>query len=365
MSNRLAVFALFLCTLATNAAELFPTNSTWRFLRGTNEASLPDITQWRTTNGFSDVDFANAPAPFWYGDVRPGGTQLNDMLNNYSCLFLRREFVVTNIAQFCALQATYFIDDGIVVWINGIEVLRVNVDPGALSYQTLALNQPVDPAVFVSSSIGGVASLLREGTNLIAVQVFNTSLGSSDLGFDLALSTLEGETNAPTIVNISPAPGTVTSLTSVNVTFSEPVQGVGVGDMLLNNEQPATGVSGSGSNYTFTFSQPAYGNVSIAWIPGHGITDTGLCVNPFNATGPGATWSYTLQDIVSPTVVTLFPQAGLTVRMLSQVEVTFSEEVNGVNAADLLINNQPATNVTRVPGGQYIFQFRRMVDDRR
>ena len=357
MSNRLVVFALFLCTLASNAAEFFPTGSTWRFLRGTNEASSPDITLWRTTNGFSDAAFANAPAPFWYGDVRTGGTQLNDMLNNYSCFFLRKEFVVTNLSEFCALQMTYFIDDGLVAWINGVEVLRVNMNGGDVNYLTLALNQPVDPAVLVSSSIGGVASFLREGTNLIVVQVFNTSLASSDLGFDLSLSTLTGETNAPSIVSVNPAPGTVTSLTQVTVTFSEAVQGVGVGDLLLNNDQPATGVSGSGSNYTFTFSQPAYGNVSITWLPGHGITDTGLCVNPFNATGAGATWSYTLQDIVSPTVVNLFPQAGLTLHQLSQVEVTFSEEVNGVNAADLLINSQPATSVTRLPGGPYIFQF--------
>ena len=269
MSNRCILLALLLCTVSAGAAELFPTNSTWRFLRGTNEASAPDNTLWRT-NDFSDAEFANAPAPFWFGDARPGGTQLTDMQTNYSCIFLRREFVVTNLAQFCALQATYYIDDGIVVWINGVEVLRVNVNAGDVTYQTLAINQPVDPAVFVSSSIGGAASFLREGTNLIAVQVFNTSLGSSDLGFDLALSTLAGETNVPTIVNISPVPGTVTSLTSVNVTFSEAVQGVGVGDMLLNNEQPATGVSGSGSNYTFTFSQPAYGNVFITWLSGHG-----------------------------------------------------------------------------------------------
>ena len=162
MSNRCILLALLLCTVSAGAAELFPTNSTWRFLRGTNEASAPDNTLWRT-NDFSDAEFANAPAPFWYGDVRTGGTQLADMLNNYSCLFLRREFVVTNIAQFCALQATYFIDDGIVVWINGIEVLRVNVDPGALSYQTLALNQPVDPAVFVSSASAGSPASSAKG----------------------------------------------------------------------------------------------------------------------------------------------------------------------------------------------------------
>ena len=90
MSNRLAVLALILCTLASNAAELFPTGSNWRFLRGTNEASLPDITLWRTTNGFSDAAFQNAPGPFWYGDARTGGTQLNDMLTTTRVSFFAR-----------------------------------------------------------------------------------------------------------------------------------------------------------------------------------------------------------------------------------------------------------------------------------
>ena len=39
------------------------------------------------------------------------------------------------------------------------------------------------------------------------------------------------------------------------------------------------------------------------------------------------------------------------------MEVTFSEEVNGVNASDLLINGQPATSVSRAPAGPYVFQF--------
>ena len=129
-------------------------NSTWRFFRGTNEASLPDITEWRNTN-FNDAAFADAPAPFWYGDIRPGGTQLLDMPgtgpNNYTCFFLRRTFMVNNPAQVGALKLDYFIDDGFIAWVNGVEVFRENVsgDPTRL---TLAASQAVDPAVQVSMS---------------------------------------------------------------------------------------------------------------------------------------------------------------------------------------------------------------------
>src|SRR5258705_221964 len=91
----------------------------------------------------------------------------------------------------------------------------------------------------------------------------------------------------------TPAPhqrpgSTVSSLTQLTVVFSEPVQGVNASDLLLSGAA-ATGLSGSGSNYTFTFPQPAYGNVSISWAGNHGITDMELAQNAFNATRPGAT----------------------------------------------------------------------------
>jgi len=160
----------------------------------------------------------------------------------------------------------------------------------------------------------------------------------------------------PTIASVAPLPGNVSTLTSVTVTFSAPVVGVDADDLLVNT-QPASSVSGGGDTYTFTFPQPFYGNVSFSWFASHGITDLAQPPNAFDAAGPGATWQYTFIDAAPPVVVNLFPAAGTTVRVLTQVEVTFSEEVNGVNAADLLVNNQPATNVTRAAGGPYIFQF--------
>ena len=52
--NRLGVVAAaLLLTLSANAAVVIPTNSVWRFFRGTNEASGPTGTEWRT-NTFND-----------------------------------------------------------------------------------------------------------------------------------------------------------------------------------------------------------------------------------------------------------------------------------------------------------------------
>src|SRR5262245_32209361 len=55
----------------------------------------------------------------------------------------------------------------------------------------------------------------------------------------------------PTLQNVQPLPGTVTALTQVIVTFSEPVTNVVATDLLANDD-PASAVAGSGAVYTFT-----------------------------------------------------------------------------------------------------------------
>jgi hypothetical protein len=247
------------------------------------------------------------------------------------------------------------VDDGFVAWINDVEVARVNVSAASPTYQTLAQNQPVDPAVFNNYNLPPPAGYLVTGTNVFTVQVFNTGPGSSDLGFDALLDATITESTPPVLANIAPAPGLVTELTSISVTFSEPVTGLDANDFLINGVPPSSMTSG-GNTFTFTFGQPVYGPVFINWISNHGITDLATPGNAFNATTPGATWQYTLTDTTAPTLANLHPPAGLTVRSLNQIEATFSEPVQGVQASDLLINGQPATNLT-FGGGTYIFSF--------
>ncbi len=352
----LALLASWVATASLPAAEIFSTNSVWRFRKGTSEASSP-TTAWRGLS-FNDVSagFTPAPAPFWYGDVYPGGTQITDMENSYSCIFLRRSFVVGNASEVNSLRLRAFVDDGFVAWINGIEVARANLPLGEPVYTTFATNVS-EPVPLVTYTLPAPSGYLTTGTNVLAVQVFNTSLGSSDLGFDglLDITITEAPAIAPTIVNFTPAAGTITNLTSVSVTFSEPIIGLTADDFLINGA-PADSMAVAGNTYTFGFLQPVFGSVLISWATGHGITDLATPPNPFNATAPGATWQYNLADVVPPVIANLFPPANITVGSLSQIEVTFSEAVLGVGAADLLVNGQPATNVTYT-GGIYTFRF--------
>src|SRR6476659_5999154 len=67
----LGAFSLFINI--AGADILVPAGATWKYLRGTAEASSPDATLWRTRT-FDDSAWLDGAMPFWYGDVLPGGT---------------------------------------------------------------------------------------------------------------------------------------------------------------------------------------------------------------------------------------------------------------------------------------------------
>jgi hypothetical protein len=353
----LALLSLLTLLAPLPGAVLFDRGATWRWRPGTIEASSP-IEAWRSLN-FNDAQFTTAPAPFWYGDVLPGGTRITGMQNVHLCIFLRKTFVITNTAEVASLHLGALVDDGFVAWINGTEVQRVNM-PGAtggpVTISTLA-NNALEPVSFLTYNLP-TPSYLVPGTNIIAVQVFQSSLGSSDLGFDASLEVILIETNPPVVLGATPVVGsTVTNLTQITVSFSEPVTGVGPLDLLINGSPGAVLTPMDSATYTFIFPQPAYGTVQISFSPSHGIADQALPPNPFNATGPGATWQYHLVDHTRPVVASLSPAEGATVRSLTAITVLFSEPVSGVDATDLLINNVPATGFTPLAPNRFTFTF--------
>lgn len=58
-----------------------------------------------------------------------------------------------------------------------------------------------------------------------------------------------------------------------------------------------------------------------------------------------------------PALEYVLPPTNAIVRALDQIEVHFNLPVLGVEAADLLINATPATNVTEVAPGAFVFEF--------
>jgi hypothetical protein len=132
---------------------------------------------------------------------------------------------------------------------------------------------------------------------------FDATAGSATLRY-----TLINPSNPRIASQVPAASTTVTGLTSIAVTFTEPVSGVNAADLLVSGI-PASAVTGSGSNYVFTFPQPAFGSVPIRWATSHGITDLETPPNSFDPTRFGGQWNYTLID-PRPTVTLISPTNG-------------------------------------------------------
>src|SRR5690242_8803282 len=111
----LAVFVSSIC----HAQTIVPLGSTWKYFKGTAEASNP-TTAWRETN-FDDSAWASGPAAFYYGENLTG-TLLGDMRNVYMTVFLRKSFTIANPGDYERLVLKTLIDDSFIVWINGKEV---------------------------------------------------------------------------------------------------------------------------------------------------------------------------------------------------------------------------------------------------
>jgi len=296
VTRKLLVVLFFGAVLSAGAGVVFPTASTWKFFKGYSEASSPDPSAWREI-GFNDSSWDSGLAPFYYENqpgsagAYTGNTLLDDMFGGYTCIFMRKTFVVTNVADFSELQLHSFSDDGFIAWINGREVARFNMPGGVVPFDgssSPALAEPIQPQ---DDALENPGVYLVPGTNVIAVQAFNSSLaGSSDFVIDLSLDYAK-DTTLPTMAALIPASGaTVRSLTVIEVDFSEEVAGVDASDLLINGNPAASVTAFAPWQYVFQFLQPAPGTIRVAWAGNHGIHDLAGAPNNF----AGGSWTYTL-----------------------------------------------------------------------
>lgn len=143
---------------------------------------------WRAM-GFDDSGWASGNAQLGYNDagtvttVGYGG----DSGNKYPTTYFRNSFTVDNASDVADLVLRLQRDDGAVVYLNGVEVVRDNMPDGSINYLTYA-----------SATVGGASedtfypfnvssSALVDGVNTLAVEIHQRSPTSSDLSFALSL----------------------------------------------------------------------------------------------------------------------------------------------------------------------------------
>ncbi len=161
--------------------------STWSYLDdGSNQG-----TAWRAS-AFDDSGWATGAGVLGYGDsqatVVSFGADAND---KHETTYFRHSFSVPDASIYQSLTLNLLRDDGAVVYLNGTEILRNNMPTGAITFTTLA-----------SSTIGGEdednysafnvsSASLVNGTNVIAVEIHQVDVTSSDISFDLELVGVE------------------------------------------------------------------------------------------------------------------------------------------------------------------------------
>ncbi|MEZ4238293.1 MAG: PKD domain-containing protein [Myxococcota bacterium] len=112
-----------------------------------------------------------------------------DPSDRYVTTWFRRTFDLTVTPNaFDAVSVHLRRDDGAVVYLNGVEILRDNLPFGAVTPDTLALDAVFGDAQdrFLDAVVPD--GLLVEGENVVAVEVHQQSPASADLVLDLRLS---------------------------------------------------------------------------------------------------------------------------------------------------------------------------------
>jgi hypothetical protein len=184
-------------------------HSTWRYFKGTSEASTP-VTAWRE-RAFDDSTWLSGVAPIGYGEtfITNSGTVLSDMASNYVSVYFRYQFVVTNsIAELNSLILEAQYDDGFKAWLNGVPLASINMPTNEfVAFNELA-SSSFESAAFVNVATVAPGQYLMPGTNILAVQAHNQSLaGSSDFFLDLRLRGTIGSG-----VTRGPTPGRLNSI---------------------------------------------------------------------------------------------------------------------------------------------------------
>ncbi len=166
--------------------------TTWKYFKGTQEPSVPR-TLWRQPE-FQDDGWAEGGLPIGFGEGFIV-TRLADMRYNYSTVYLRREFDVLDTDSIGKLTFECLYDDGMNVWINGQHVLSENVSGSELPFDATASRGGNERwGTFV---LPDPQSYLVSGTNVIAIQLLNRSLGNSSDCFIDALLLAETAPDEP------------------------------------------------------------------------------------------------------------------------------------------------------------------------
>jgi hypothetical protein len=157
--------------------------------------SAPLILSNSFVNGINTLDFCTLNDST---SANPGGfrveasgtasrTPTNTVLvTSPETKYFRTTFVVNGDPAAATLALRTVLDDGAVYYLNGIEVLRLNIPSGPVSHTTRSVTNVAKATLSAPYSLATDA--LVKGTNVLAVEVHQAATGSNDMIFGAELS---------------------------------------------------------------------------------------------------------------------------------------------------------------------------------
>ncbi|WP_194766867.1 alkaline phosphatase PhoX [Tamlana sp. I1] len=249
-----------------------------------------DATPWKET-GFDMSAWAVGFAPLGYGD--PVATQVSfgaDSNNKYiTTYFIKDVNIVLNDLTDNVLFGLKR-DDGAIVYVNGVEVIRDNMPAGATDYLTHseAIVSGNDENTFYTHSIA--KSFFVEGVNRIAVELHNRDGQSSDLQFDMFIK------NEPVIAPCEA--GTIGCFTSIEPTGQTSKMIIPSNhrfQLIVKQGDAYTSGNGAvGGNNDFTGYTPINGSSKLGYVSiNHETTPGGVTVADVNFNQNTLLWEVT------------------------------------------------------------------------
>ena len=133
------------------------------------------------TNGTSGLGWDDTLSPVDFTSYFGSNANPRSLMSGQSrALFTRFLPVLSNVVNFAGLKLRMKFDDGFSAWLNGVLVAS-NLAPASLAWNSLSTGTRDDTLNSAWAIFDLPLSFAIEGTNLLAIQAFNTSTTSSDL----------------------------------------------------------------------------------------------------------------------------------------------------------------------------------------
>ncbi len=357
------------------SVQFFPLNSNWKYLANNTRPA-----NWNTT-GFNDSGWPSGNGEFGYGDGDEttcvpsggGGTLCNPTGNKWITTYFRKVVNIANPSTYANIIVNLIRDDGAVVYVNGVEVVRDNMPTGTIAHGTLA-----------SSNVGGAAestvypffiptSYFVSGNNTIAVEVHQDDATSSDLSFDMEL---RGSTDS----TFNSSSATLNLPNCSNILFAGLYWGTGQGasgsntSWIIGETSCKLKLPGAANYSTINASQTDYWNSSL--ISGYAHTGYQSFANVTTLLNGASALNgvYTVANVLSPqgigdayggwTMVVVYGNQNLTPQNLTVFDGCAGVK-NGSGNVDVGINGflTPAIGPVSCELGTVVYDGDRNVGD--